>query len=125
MESRFVFDRTKKMNSSIPEQDGERHVRQWCSRTGLTPELLLYRLKEDGLDYHAFQKILGGANEPIPYKEKKNGLKSWNVFFSVDLSLTEEEIKRIDRSQSPFYPFMVPFMAWGKKESAGSMPRME
>ncbi|MFB9758300.1 type 2 lanthipeptide synthetase LanM family protein [Ectobacillus funiculus] len=105
----------RKMNSSIPEQDGERHVRQWCSRTGLTPELLLYRLKEDGLDYHAFQKILGGANEPIPYKEKE-WLKILECIFSVDLSLTEEEIKRIDRSQSPFYPFMVPFMAWGKRK---------
>ncbi|WP_141434323.1 type 2 lanthipeptide synthetase LanM family protein [Bacillus sp. 03113] len=105
----------RKIDPSIMEKDGENHVLQWCSRTGLTPELLHFRLKEDGLDYHLFQKILCGSSQPFDYKEK-DWFRTLEDIFSVENLLTEENVERIDRSQSPFYPFMVPFMSWAKRQ---------
>ncbi|MGJ7923261.1 type 2 lanthipeptide synthetase LanM family protein [Neobacillus sp. LXY-4] len=105
----------RKIDPSVPEKDGEKQIIQWCNRAGLAPELLHFRLKEDGLDYAAFKKILGGSSKPFEYREKE-WFRTLEEMFSLENLLTEEDVQRIEHSQSPFYPFMVPFINWAKKQ---------
>ena len=114
--NRALYLKERKVDSSIPAGDTENPVLQWCGRTGLTKELLDFRLQEDGLDYHVFQKIImGGHNQTVEYRTS-DWYRTLEEILSLEQFLIEVDTERIDSAKSPFYPFMVPFMNWAKKK---------
>jgi type 2 lantibiotic biosynthesis protein LanM len=123
-DSALYLTERKIINTSQPITDGVKQAIQWCSRTGLTPERLHFRLKEDGLDFRMFQNILGGSNKPFQYRETE-WFSILEEIFSLEGRLTEEDTVLIDQSQSPFYPFMVPFMIWAKKQMESTYTKWE
>ncbi|MBO9131336.1 type 2 lanthipeptide synthetase LanM family protein [Bacillus sp. 165] len=97
------------------EKDAIKQVQNWCKRTGLSDELLEFRLKEDGLHKSAFMGILSQVGVP-----KDDAILNWldllyEIFFSTNGTLTHLDISEKVHNDAPFFQFVVPFLVWGKQ----------